>query len=249
VSADAIHRFRAMGCDVAVTGGDPAPVAEVLERWEDAFSLFRPESELSRVNASQAGMLMVSELFSSTLQTALDVAAETEGLVDPTMCGRWREVVVSGRMLSRPAGLPLDLNGVVKALAADEAVTTFDGTGFVAVGGDLAVRGPVDVGLPLGGATRVVTGGLATSGTATRGAHLVDPKTGTPSESPWEQVTASGATCLGADVAAKTGFLLGELGPDWLDARGIPGRFVARGGEIVENETWAGATRVMHGCT
>jgi thiamine biosynthesis lipoprotein len=238
-----------MGCDVAVAGGDPATIANVLERWEDAFSLFRPESELSRVNASQTRMLMVSPLFASTLQTALDVAAETDGLVDPTLCGRWREVSVSGRMLSRPAGLALDLNGVVKALAVDEAVTTFEEPGFVAVGGDLAVRGPVDVGLPIGSAVRVVTGGLATSGTATRGAHLVDPETGAPSESPWEQVTASGATCLGADVAAKTGFLLGERGPDWLDARGIPGRFVAHGGEIVENETWAGATQAMPTCT
>jgi thiamine biosynthesis lipoprotein len=238
-----------MGCDVAVAGGNPATVAGVLERWEEAFSLFRPESQLSHVNASPARMLMVSQRFASTLETALDVAAETEGLVDLTLCGRWRDVVVSGRMLSRPPGLALDLNGVVKALAVDEAVVALDGPGFVSVGGDLAVRGPVDVALPLGGAIRVVAGGLATSGTATRGAHLVDPETGLPSESPWQQVTASGATCLGADIAAKTGFLLGERGPQWLDARGIPGRFVALNGEIVENEAWAGATRLMPQCT
>ena len=75
-----------------------------------------------------------------------------------------------------------------------------------------------------GGAIRVVAGGLATSGTATRGAHLVDTTNGRPSESCWQQVTASGATCLGADVAAKAGFLLGEGGPQWLDSRGVPGR-------------------------
>jgi thiamine biosynthesis lipoprotein len=238
-----------MGCDVALADGDPATVAGVLERWEGAFSLFRPESELSRVNASPARMLLVSPLFASTLETALDVAAETEGLVDPTLCGRWREVAVSERMLSRPPGLALDLNGVVKALAVDEAVAALDGPGFVSVGGDLAVHGPVDVALPAGGAIRVVAGGLATSGTATRGAHLVDPATGAPSESPWEQVTASGATCLGADIAAKTGFLLGDRGPAWLDERGIPGRFLAPGGEIVENETWAGAARLRQPCT
>ena len=243
-----MHRFRAMGCDVAAAGGEPATVAGVLERWEDAFSLFRPESELSRVNASSARVLVVSQLFATTLETALDVAAETEGLVDPTLCGRWQDVAVSGRMLSRPPGLALDLNGVVKALAVDDAVSVLDSPGFVSVGGDLAVRGPVDVALPAGGAIRVVAGGLATSGTTTRGAHLVDPETGVPSESPWEQVTASGATCLGADVAAKSGFLLGERGPAWLDARGIPGRFVAHSGEIVENENWAGATRPRHAC-
>lgn len=245
----AVHRFRAMGCDVAVGGGDPRAVADILERWEAAFSLFRPGSELSRVNRSPARVVAVSPLFARTLAVALDVAAETEGLVDPTLCGRWGEVVLSGRMLSRPPGLALDLNGVVKALAVDEAVERLDGTGFVSVGGDLAVSGPVDVALPGGGAIRVVQGGLATSGTASRGTHLVDPATGLPSGSPWQQVTASGASCLAADVAAKTGFLLGEGGPARLDADGIPGRFLTEDGRVVENDTWTSATRGVAACT
>jgi thiamine biosynthesis lipoprotein len=248
VSVGVVHRSRAMGCDVAVAGGDPATVAGVLERWEEAFSPFRPTSELSRVNASPPRVLAVSSFFASTLETALDVAAETDGLVDPTLCGRWGEVAVSGRVLFRPPGLALDLNGVVKALAVDDAVAALDRPGFVSVGGDLAVRGPVDVALPAGGAIRVVAGGLATSGTASRGAHLVNPATGLPAESRWDQVTASGVTCLAADIAAKTGFLLGEDGPAWLDERGIPGRFVAVDGEIVENDVWASATRVVQTC-
>jgi FAD:protein FMN transferase len=248
MSAGPVQRSRAMGCEVVVRGEFRTPPAAVLERWEHVFSLFRSESELSRVNASPTRVLRVSRLFASALELALDVAAETDGLVDPTLCGRWTDVVVSGRLLSRPPGLTLDLNGVVKALAVDEAAATLDGAGFVSVGGDLAVRGPVDVALPAGGAIRVVEGGLATSGTASRGAHLVDTATGAASESPWEHVTASGATCVAADVAAKAGFLLGHDGPDWLDARGIPGRFVARDHEIVENVTWARATGVL-ACT
>ena len=249
MSVVVVHRFRAMGCEVVVAGGGPAAVAGVLERWEATFSLFRPESELSRVNASRSRVLRISRLFSRTLETALDVAAETEGFVDPTLCGRWPEVAVSGRLLSRPPGLALDLNGVAKALAVDEAVAALDGPGFVSVGGDLAVRDPVDVGLPAGDAIRVVAGGLATSGTASRGAHLVNTATGLPSESRWAQVTASGASCLAADVAAKTGFLLGEGGPEWLDTRGIPARFVATDGEIVENDAWMGAMRAVQACT
>jgi FAD:protein FMN transferase len=245
----AVERFRAMGCEVAVAGGDPATVAAVLERWEETFSLFRPASELSRVNRSAARVLAVSPLLAEALEVALDVAAETEGVVDPTLCGRWPEVVVSGRLLSRPPSLALDLNGVVKALAVDQAAGTLDGPGFVAVGGDLAVRGAVDVALPAGGAIRVVAGGLATSGIASRGAHLVDTASGRPSDSPWEQVTASGATCLAADVAAKAGFLLGAQGPEWLDGRGVPGRFVGVDGEIVENDAWADATRAVGTCT
>ena len=235
-----VHHVRAMGCEVVLAGGDPGEVAEVFERWESAFSLFRPESELSRINASTSSVLSVSRFFGATLQLALDAAAETGGLVDP-MLGATARIRLSGTLLSRPPGVALDLNGVVKSLAVDEAAATLDGLGFVSAGGDLAVRGPVDVGLPGGGALRVLEGGLATSGTATRGHHLIDPRTGLRSDSPWEQVTVSGASCLAADVAAKAAFLLGDDGPDWLDSRGMAGRFLGLGGRIVCNAAWQGS--------
>lgn len=249
MSADTVERFRAMGCEVVVAGADPATVAAGLERWEAVFSLFRPESELRRVNESRARVFAVSQLFAFALDTALGLADETEGIVDPTLCGRWPDVGLSGCLLSRPPGLVLDLNGVVKALAVDEAAAGLERPGFVSVGGDLAVRGPVDVALPAGGAIRVLEGGLATSGTASRGAHLIDASSGRPSESCWQQVTAAGATCLAADVAAKAGFLLRERGPDWLDARSIPGRFVGPDGELVENVSWHGQLEGVRACT
>jgi hypothetical protein len=43
--------------------------------------------------------------------------------------------------------------------------------------------------------------------------------------------------CLAADVAAKAAFLLGEDGPEWLDERGLPGRFLATG-RVHENASW-----------
>ena len=230
-----------MGCEIVVAGAEPAAVAAVFEEWEDAFSLFRPESELSRVNRSDARVLAVSPLFARTLEVALEDAAETDGLVDPTLCGRWREIRLAGRLLSRPRAVALDLNGVVKSLAVDAAAALIEDEGFVSAGGDIAVRGPVDVALPHGGAIRVIEGGLATSGTASRGRHVIDPRTSEPSDSPWEQVTTSGSSCLAADVAAKAAFLRGADGPAWLDARGIPGRFVALDGEIVESSLWKGA--------
>jgi len=236
-----VHRFQAMGCEIVVAGAEPAAVAAVFEEWEDAFSLFRAASELSRVNSSGAPVVAVSPLFARALAVALDVAADTGGLVDPTLCGRWREIRLAGRVLSRPPGLALDLNGVVKSLAVDAAAELISDEGFVSAGGDIAVRGPVDVAVPHGGAIRVLEGGLATSGTASRGRHLVDPRTREPSDSPWEQVTASGSSCLAADVAAKVAFLLGKDGPAWLDERDIPGRFVAVDGEIVESPHWRGA--------
>ena len=270
----AVHRFRAMGCEVVLSRGDPVAVAAVFARWEGVFSRFLRDSELTRVNASPAWALHVSPLFARALRIALEAAADTGGLVDPTLGAaleaagydtdfsrlagdgapvgpavpsRLGEVRLDGRILRRPPGLLLDLNGVVKSLAVDEAADALSSGGFVSAGGDLAARGPVDVGLPGGDAVRVVRGGLATSGVVSRRwrrggreqHHLIDPRTGRPyRDPPWEQVTVSGASCLAADVAAKASFLLGEDGPAWLDEHGMPGRFVARGGDVVLNGAW-----------
>jgi FAD:protein FMN transferase len=276
-------RFRAMGCEVVVAGGDPREIAAGFSRWETVFSRFRPESELSRVNRAPEAALRVSPLFARALRIALSIAHATDGLVDPTLgaaleqagydrdfahlapdgrlgpaaSSRLHEVRLDGVILRRPRGLLLDLNGVVKALAVDEAAAALAGEGFVSAGGDLAASGPVDVGLPGGGSVRVVRGGLATSGVATRRwrrdgreqHHLIDPGTGRPSSSRWLQVTVSGASCLDADAAAKAGFLLGEDGPDWLDERGLPGRFLSRDGGVVTNASWSRPLHEAAACT
>ncbi len=148
-------------------------------------------------------------------------------------------------MLSRPRGVVLDLNGVVKALAVDDALALIGGDGFVAAGGDIATRGETLVALPAGGAIWLLAGGMATSGTTRRRwlrgdglqHHLIDPATGRPSRSRWTEVTVAAGSCLAADVAAKAAFLLDERGPSWLDERGLPGRFVA-GSDILVNDAW-----------
>jgi thiamine biosynthesis lipoprotein len=111
------------------------------------------------------------------------------------------------------------------------------------------------VALPGGEAVRLVLGGLATSGSDRRrwrrgGAlqhHLIDPRSGRPARSPWQQVTVCGRTCLGADVAAKAAFLLGRDGPDWLDQNGLPGRFLTAEGETISTEPWRRSLR-EHAC-
>jgi thiamine biosynthesis lipoprotein len=151
-------------------------------------------------------------------------------------------------VLVRPPRLRLDLNGVVKALAVDDALALLHGDGFVSAGGDVAVRGGAMVALPRGGSVHIEDGGVATSGTTHRqwvrgGAvqhHLVDPRTGRPAASRWSEVTVVGATCVDADVAAKAAFLLSDDGPDWLDERGLAGRFVTRD-VVVTNRVWRDA--------
>lgn len=258
-----------MGCEVVVAG-DAAGVRELFDADDRRFTRFAPDSELLRVNSAR-GPLVVSGRFAHAVAAALTAAHQTGGLVDPTLLdaleaagydrdfgeladsgpatggasGRWREVRLHGRLLTLPRGVRLDLNGVVKSLAVDEALALVR-HGWVSAGGDLATTRPVDVGLPGGGSIRLERGALATSSSATRrwrrgGAvqhHLIDPRTGRPATSPWEQVTVCGATCLMADVAAKAAFLLGADGPGWLDARGMPGRFLRPDGSALANAAW-----------
>jgi thiamine biosynthesis lipoprotein len=264
-----------MSVEVAVCGASDdelAAIRRLFEEWEDVFSRFRPESELNRINRDPSPVIVLSRPFAHALRTALRAAAATDGLVDPTVGGaveaagydrdfalleederplgppapgRWRSIRLSGRTLSRPPGLVLDLNGVVKSLAVDAALELISGDGFVAAGGDLAVRGGTIVGLPGDGALRLLSGGIATSGTTKRrwrrgGAvqhHLIDPRTGRPAESCWDEVTVAAGSCVGADLAAKAAFVLSDQGPEWLDERGLAGRF--REGEIfLENRSW-----------
>ena len=272
-----LHRFRSMGCEIVVGGAGAAEqgrIEELFAERDAVFSRFRPDSELNRVNALAGSVVRVSPLFRDTVEAALDAAGASGGLVDPTLgdaleaagydqdfarlrpdprpprpgtVGSWERVRVSGLLLRVERGVRLDLNGVVKALAVDEAVKLLGADGFVAAGGDLAARGEVDVGLPGGGAVRLVCGALATSGSATRcwmrggrlQHHLIDPRTGRPAESPWEQVTVCGRTCRDADVAAKAAFLLGHDGPDWLTEHGLPGRFLTADGVIVATRNWS----------
>jgi FAD:protein FMN transferase len=163
------------------------------------------------------------------------------------VAGRERvEVRLDGRSLVVPSGTRRDLNGVVKGKTVDDALALLDGEGFVSAGGDLAARGAIVAALPGGGTVNLARGALATSGTDRRRwlrggrlqHHLIDPDTGSPASSPWEQVTVCGLSCVAADVAAKAAFLLGAGGPAWLDVRGLPGRFVAAAGDVVVNLAW-----------
>ena len=179
------------------------------------------------------------------------------GALLPVEPRRHQVVRLAGRFVVAPSGVRLDLNGVVKAQTVDDALTLLGGEGFVSAGGDLATRGTVVAALPRGDTVSLVRGALATSGTDRRRwlrggevqHHLIDPSTGIPSASPWEQVTVCGLSCVAADVGAKAGYLLGLDGLAWLDSRGLPGRFVSAGGEVSVNRTWQHALEPTVACT
>jgi thiamine biosynthesis lipoprotein len=271
-----VERFDAMGCTVLTYGATPqehSSIVELFAERESTFSRFIPDSELARVNAATAAAIVVSETFASGVRDAIVAARATSGLVDPTLgdavvaagydvdlaqlpadgpapragrTGRWHDLRIADRLVSRPVGVALDLNGVVKGRTVDDALALLSGNGFVSAGGDIATRGSLRVLLPGGGAVRVGAGGVATAGRVKRRwqrggrqqHHLIDPRTGRPSTSRWTEVTVVAGSCLGADVAARAAFLLDADGPAWLDERELPGRFLSPSG-AVGNDTWA----------
>src|SRR5262249_30177385 len=151
------HRFRSMGCNVVVRGSTPSELEAVERLFHERdriFSRFLPDGELNRVNDAAGRFVPVSDRFADTLRTALRVAEATDGLVDPTVGaaiesagyamdfaklapdprppgpprpGAWRGVLVFGRRVGIPAGVRLDLNGVVKAMAVDDALALVSG--------------------------------------------------------------------------------------------------------------------------
>jgi FAD:protein FMN transferase len=75
----------------------------------------------------------------------------------------------------------------------------------------IGIQDPRDTGRVVASLAR--TGGaVATSGTAARGAHLYDPRTGRAVESRWSSVSVSGASLEYADILATAAFVAGD---DW----------------------------------
>jgi thiamine biosynthesis lipoprotein len=89
------HRntFRAMGSEMAVwletddadtAAAALAQVKALFEKNEQALSRFRPDSELSQLNACSGQWVAVSDLLWQVLSLALEMSVATGGLFDPT---------------------------------------------------------------------------------------------------------------------------------------------------------------------
>ena len=89
------RRFDAMGTHVqliAAPGSSEAlvrraavTVAHIFETQETRFSRFRPQSELSLVNAKAGSWTPISRPFAELTKRALEAAELTDGLFDPTV--------------------------------------------------------------------------------------------------------------------------------------------------------------------
>lgn len=215
----AVRTFETMGTVVSLRGAD-APTAlavrDVFVAYDRRYSLYDPDSDLSRIAAGTLRLADAPQEVRDTYALALEWRERTHGAFTP----------------HRPDRV-LDLSGVVKALAIRDAGAVLDGSlrpaadaggragsaaWMLAAGGDVLARGtcgddPWQVGIvdpldrervvgvvPLGDDRRAV----ATSGTAERGEHVwrrADPV--------FRQVTVVAPDVVTADVLA-TAVLAGD---------------------------------------
>lgn len=206
--------------------GDDAWAAALAElRAADRmFSTYRADSVISRINRGE-------------LVDAPPEVAEVLAI------GAAAERASGGAFALRRAGV-LDPSAVVKGWAAERAaaaLAALPDTDFcLSAGGDLTCRtlDPAAPGWRIGiedprDPTRLVavvpirTGAVATSGTAHRGAHIVDARSGRAPTGP-ASVTVIGDSLTAVDVDATAAFALGADAERWLRGRGHRAALVVR---------------------
>jgi thiamine biosynthesis lipoprotein len=100
-------------CTVLVEG-DGAAEAVIATRdemlaWHEVFTRFKPESELSRLNADRRECVPVSPLMARFAAAAVAAAEATGGLVDPTLLEEIEEVGYRSDRLRGTLALPMAL--------------------------------------------------------------------------------------------------------------------------------------------
>jgi thiamine biosynthesis lipoprotein len=202
-----------IGIDVRGAGVDLEPAFAWLRQVDATFSTYREDSEISRIDRGELEPERASGAVRWVLARCDLLREETKGAFDVRSGGRLDpSAFVKGWAVQRAA-----------ELLADEGFTDF----CLNAGGDIVVRGGAlpepawRVGIrhphdrnALAAAIVVTDVAVATSGTYERGAHLLDPRSGTPAAGVLS-VTVIGPDLGLADAYSTAAFALGPDGPEW----------------------------------
>ena len=173
--------------------------------------------------------------------------------------GGWRDIHIDAatNRITIPPGTALDFGGIAKGMAVDAAASLLAEFGveaaLVNAGGDMRVARDDAAEWQIGfdeakdHAVALAGGGIATSGVTKRRwmqdgvqrHHLIDPRTGLPSQSELRSVSVAASTCAQAEVAAKVALILGvEAGTAFLERFELPGLMTLRDDSIRATATW-----------
>jgi thiamine biosynthesis lipoprotein len=216
--------WRALGTGVRllVTGGDleaaRGTVVDLLDDVDRAYSRFRPESELSRLNANGGQPLAVSPLFGLAIEAALRAGRLSDGMVDPTVGQAMRAIGYDrdfGRALSRPEPIVLRLEPVpgwqavhydsVRRVASLARGVELDlGSTGKALAADLCAAAALEA-MGRGGVLVSLGGDIATAGEVPEGGWrvLAADVSSTPSDTDGEVVAIHGGALATSGTTAR----------------------------------------------
>ena len=222
-------------------------------RWTNVSAGFERLVRFSIRQAERTGGLFDPTVLHAIVAAGYDrdfdeVLAGARGVLHPPQpCGRWAEIDLRPGGLRLPAGVGIDLGGVAKGwtadLAAEAAVRSGGPWALVSAGGDLRIAGDcagIDVAIEdpwvateEAARIRLRSGALASSSTTRRAwgpglHHVIDPRTGAPSDAAALQATVWAATCAEAETLATWAIL---TGPAALDT--VPGAVATVDGSLV----------------
>jgi thiamine biosynthesis lipoprotein len=224
--------------DVRDAGDWSEPIARAvawLHHVDRVFSTYRSDSVISRL---QRGVLRIDECppeVGEVLRLCARAQADTRGFFTAVPNGRLDPTgLVKGWAVERASRL------LVEAGARNHAIS---GGGDMQLAGRPAPDRPWRVGIAdphrpgrLVATVEGVDVAVATSGTAERGAHVVDPFTGRAATA-LASVTVVGPSLTVADAYATAALAMGAAARDWLDTvDGYDGFAVA-----ADASTWATA--------
>jgi thiamine biosynthesis lipoprotein len=197
-------------------------VMAVLREVDRVFSTYRPDSAVSRLGRGEIPLEECPPEVSEVLGLAAVAERESHGAFSIRLPGP------GGRRV-------LDPSGVVKGWAVDRAAAALrelpDTDFCLSAGGDMTCRTLDGDGVPwrIGiedpadpsrvlAVVPVFTGAVATSGTAHRGQHLVDARSGRPPAGV-ASVTVVAESLTWADIDATAAYAQGPDAARWLETR------------------------------
>lgn len=210
-----------MGTVFSLDLRDPVPLAVVdgVVEWlhwvDDTFSTFKDDSDVSRLGR---GEVMLDEC----APEVAEILAQCDELERAT-----------GGAFSARYDDELDPSGLVKGWAIEHAARMLTEAGStrhaVNGGGDVRVVGAPEPGRPwqigvadpfdpqqLATVVALVDGAVATSGTAERGQHVIDPRHGRPATD-LASVTVVGPDLALADAYATAALVMGRQARVWVE--------------------------------